>query len=109
MDRSLWRIEVTPDDAGKETEFLHVLAPILVSRDDPKTAAELSLEDFPEVVQQEVTPTEVTFILKVGDATWEVTLNRVGEPGGKVRRRVEGKAAEEWELATEVRPVEADL
>jgi len=59
MDRSWWRIEVTPDAASKETEFLHVLAPILVSRDNPKTAAQLPLSMFPAAVEQTMTDVHV--------------------------------------------------
>lgn len=92
MDRSWWRIEVTPGDAGAETEFLHVLMPILVPKDKPKTAADLSLDAFPKIVHKKVTEDRVTFALQSGTSSWEVTLNRTGTPR-RIRHPTRGQRA----------------
>jgi hypothetical protein len=104
LDRSWWRLEVEPSESSAGTEFLHILAPVLMAKEGAKTAGELRLADFPAVTGKEVTREAVAFRVERGGTAWRVTLRRTGEPGGTVEQLAGGTSAGRWELATEVKP-----
>jgi hypothetical protein len=104
IDRSWWRLEVEPTEQSDATEFLHVLAPVLMPKDGAKTAEQLKLADFPAVTGRELTREAVTFRVERGKSAWQVTLRRTGDAGGTVEQLSAGKSAGRWELASEVKP-----
>jgi len=104
IDRSWWRLEIEPAEKAKATEFLHVLSPILMPKGAAKTPQQLTLDDFPVVSEQQLTPDTVSFRIEQGNAAWRVTLRRRGEAGGTVEHLRGGKSTGRWNLATEVEP-----
>ena len=106
IDRSWYRLEVEPTEEARATEFLHVLAPILMPKGDARTAEQLELTDFPAVAEQEVTPDAVSFRIERGNVAWRITLRRTGEPGGSIEHRGDGQTTGRWDLATDVGPNE---
>ena len=104
IDRSWWRLEVEPTRKAEATEFLHVLSPILMPREAPRTAQQLKLADFPSVTEKALTAETVTFRVEGNGGAWRVTLRRSGPPGGTVERFVNGRSVGRWDLATEIEP-----
>ncbi len=86
-----WRVEVTPGEARTDDVFLHVIQ-----------VGDQQLESMDEVQLVETDGTAGAR-LSIGDRTWEVTFNTIGELGGHVRRTGPGSAIDA-ELSNTVQP-----